>query len=74
MSSTNNVFYELWDYECGNLLRTYETLTDALAEVRRAVADHGREYVMAWALGRGNDEGFDEPVLDGEALIDAAMT
>lgn len=67
------VLYELWDYESRNLLADFPTKAEALAMVRDAVRRHGRAYVAAWALGRTDDAGLDEPLLEGPALADEAL-
>jgi hypothetical protein len=65
--------YELWDYESRNLLATFSTKAEGLAAVHEAIQRHGAGYVAAWALGRTDDAGLDEPLLDGPALVDEAL-
>ncbi len=67
------VLYELWDYESRNLLADFPSKAEALAMVRDVVRQHGRAYVTAWALGRTDDAGLDEPLLEGLALADEAL-
>lgn len=43
---------------------------DCLRELRRTVRRGG---VATWALGRTDDAGLDEPLLDGPALVDEAI-
>jgi hypothetical protein len=67
------VRYELWDYESRNLLADFPSKAEVLAMVRDVVRQHGRAYVTAWALGRTDDAGLDEPLLEGPALADEAL-
>jgi hypothetical protein len=67
------VLYEFWDYESRNLLADFPSRAVALAMVRDVVRRHGRTYIAAWALGRTDDAGLDEPLLEGSALADAAF-
>ena len=66
-------WYELWDYESGNLLADFTSRADALTVVRDAVQQHGRDYVATWGLGRTDDAGLDEPLLEGHTLADEAL-
>ncbi len=68
-----NVLYGLWDYGSRNLLADFPSKAEALAMVRDVVRQHGRAYVAAWALGRTDDTGLDEPLLEGPALADEAL-
>jgi hypothetical protein len=71
--ASTGVLYELWDYESRNLLADFPSKAEALAMVRDVVQRHGRTYVAAWALGRTDDAGLDEPLLEGPALAYAAL-
>lgn len=65
--------YELWDFESANLLGTFETRAAALAMVRAAIGRHARGYVDARGLGRTDEAGLDEPLLEGPDLADASL-
>ncbi len=69
----SGVLYEIWDYESRNLLADFESRIEALAMVRDVVERYGRDYVAQWALGRMDDEGIDEPLLEGLQLADEAL-
>jgi hypothetical protein len=73
VDESTGVLYELWDYESRNLLADFPSKAEALAMVRDVVQRHGRTYVAAWALGRTDDAGLDEPLLEGPALAYAAL-
>ena len=68
-----SVIYELWDYESRSLLADFPSKAEALAMGRDVVRQHGQTYVAAWALGRTDDAGLDEPLLEGPALADEAL-
>jgi ribulose bisphosphate carboxylase small subunit len=73
MPEQDVMLWELWDTESGNVIDAYETEDQALAEVRTAVAQHGPDYVKAWALGyTGNDASAGE-ALYGSALVERAV-
>lgn len=67
------ILYEIWDYESRNLIDAFESKEAALSAVRNAVERHGRAYVQAWALGRMDDDGLDEPLIEGFDLADLAL-
>lgn len=65
--------HELWDYESGNLLADFISRADALTTVRDGVQQHGRDYVAIWRLGRTDDAGLNERLLEGHILTDEAL-
>lgn len=67
------VLYELWDTETRNLIDAFTSREAALICVRDAMERHGRAYIGAWVLGRIDDDGLDEPLIEGATLIEAAL-
>ena len=67
-----NEYYDLIDDESGNLLGSYETLTDALQVVRR-IADRGdRPMIDRLSLIHGDNADTQELIAAGPALADLA--
>jgi hypothetical protein len=66
--------YEIWDTESGNRVAEYATEGEALAMVRMALASVPRDELLPWALARCDADGELEPVAEGEALIDLALS
>jgi hypothetical protein len=50
-------WYELWDVDTGNIVGTYASEAEALAEVRDLLALNGAAYAADLSLGRKGDEG-----------------
>lgn len=50
------VWYELWDVDTGNIVGTYTSEADALAEVRGLLAVNGASYADDLSLGRKHDD------------------
>ena len=47
-----DAWYELWDVDTGNLVGTFASEADALAEVRGLLAVNGTSYADDLSLGR----------------------
>ena len=64
--------YAIWDTDSANLIGSYDSEGEALADVRDAVERFGREYARAWGLAihHGDDV---EKVAEGDELIDRAL-
>jgi hypothetical protein len=64
--------YAIWNTASANIVDSYRSEDEALADVRDAVACFGRAYAASWALAR--HEGEDTTAIaEGEALIDRAL-
>lgn len=63
-------WWELWDRAGNNLVGEYDTEVEALAFVRAALAEYGRDIVTAWSLGV---EPGDRPGVRGDELIARAL-
>jgi hypothetical protein len=66
--------YELWDTETNNIVGAYESESDALAVVRRAMSTHGVGYADELALLREDIHGNVETIAIGVALAELART
>jgi len=66
------VGFEIWDTKTGNLLADYDTEADALADLRKAVKTHGKEYVDCLLLVRVGPRGGLTRIAAGAALIKRA--
>lgn len=62
--------YEIWDTITGNLLRTHETEDAAQAVSRRALAEHGPDYVASLLLGHEDTRGRSRLIASEQRLID----
>ena len=60
-------WYELWDVDAGNIVGTYTSEAEALAEVRGLLAVNGASYADDLSLGRRHDAGG-ELIAEGHAL------
>jgi hypothetical protein len=70
----DNMPFELWDTESANLLDTFPTEEEALAEVAEAVRAHGLESVKTLLLGRTDEHGRSRVIAKGPALAERALT
>jgi hypothetical protein len=68
------VVYAIWDTASANIVDSYPTEDEALADVRDAVKRFGRDYALSWALARHDDGDQIEAIAEGSELIDRAMT
>ncbi len=62
--------YDIYDIETANLWASFLTEEEALAEVRRAIAQAGEDAIDFWSMGRSDHEG---KALSGKALVARAM-
>jgi hypothetical protein len=63
------MIFELWDVESGNIVNTWESEAEALAEVRASVDAFGPSYVESWTLIRDDEPDSDLIVIaEGAAL------
>jgi hypothetical protein len=65
--------YVLLDTDTGNVIQTFGSEEEALAEVRAYVHEIGREWVRFWALLRVDSAGERRGIADGDALIGRAL-
>lgn len=65
-------FFEVWDFESGNLLAAYDTEEETFALVRSMIEEHGPEAVQQWGVGRDH-EGTLLSYIEGDALIQRAL-
>lgn len=66
--------YAIWDTASANIVDSYQSESEALAEVRAVVKRFGRGYALTWALARHDDDDQVEAIAEGPDLIDWAMT
>ncbi|MGD9891261.1 MAG: hypothetical protein AB7R89_25385 [Dehalococcoidia bacterium] len=64
--------YAIWDTASANIVDSYPSESKALADVRDAVNQFGRDYALTWALARHDDDQV-EAIAEGSDLIDRAM-
>lgn len=64
--------YAIWDTESANIIDSYRSEDEALADVRDAVTRFGRTYVGSWALALHDGDNV-TAIAEGEALIDRAL-
>ena len=64
--------YAIWDTDSANLVGSYDTEGEALADVRDAVERFGRDYARAWGLAIHDGDDV-EKVAEGDELIDRAL-
>ncbi len=62
--------FEVWDLVSGNAITDFATEAEALAFVRRAITQLGREQVCGWGMSRPDDV---SESLSGEDLVDLAL-
>jgi len=67
------MFYELIDVETANVIRTYETEADALAEVRALLRANGPAYAEALALGCEDKRGSGRLISERADLAERAL-
>lgn len=68
------MMYQLWEAESANLVGSYSSEAAALAIVRNAVKNHGREAAATLVLVQENARGGLKKISEGAALIDLAHT
>jgi hypothetical protein len=64
--------YAIWDTDSANLVGSYDSEGDALADVRDAVKRFGRDYARAWGLAIHDGDDV-EKVAEGDELITRAL-
>ena len=65
--------YAIWDAVTANMVGSYDTEAEALADVRDAVTRFGREYASGWALVSHHGDEAEEALAEGDALIERAL-
>lgn len=65
--------YELWDADAGNMIGSFETETEALAEVRGLLAVNASGYADDLALGQVDASGG-ALIAEGAELAARALT
>lgn len=60
--------YDLWDLETGNIINTYASGAEALADVRELIAESGTRYADALSLGFLTERGGRGVIASGAAL------
>jgi hypothetical protein len=65
--------YAIWDTDSANLVGSYDTEGDALADVRDAVERFGWDYARAWGLAIHDGDDV-EKLAEGDELIDRALS
>jgi hypothetical protein len=70
------MLFELWDYDTRNIIYTYRSESEALAEVAAQIAEFGRDAVKTWLLlsndGTQTEDGL-QRIADGDDLADLAL-
>ncbi|MGH2353058.1 MAG: hypothetical protein ACRDI2_04625 [Chloroflexota bacterium] len=66
------VAYELWETESGNLIDTFPTEEEALADVRATITEFGRESVVTYALAHETRRRT-KLIAQGDALVARAL-
>ena len=67
-------YFELWDLGGRNMIGSYRSLDAALAIVRDLLATGFAPYRTDLALGETRDDGSEGLTVEGEALIELALT
>lgn len=65
--------FELWDLTTRNITGFFESKEAALAAVRTAVKEHGREYAEPLLLVSEDSRGRSRTVAEGGELVDLAF-
>lgn len=63
------MIYELWDLPSRNLVATYTSKSEALADLRAALTDHGADYVADFMLGQEDTKGRSRMIARGSRLV-----
>lgn len=61
--------FELWNDRTNNLIDEFDTVEQALDEVRWRIAAHGEEVARLLSLLRLDDAGTIEVVINGDELV-----
>jgi hypothetical protein len=65
--------FELWHVPSGNLVHTFDEEAEALAVVKRAFEQHGRDAGESFALGTEDRRGRSRQVAVGAELLERAL-
>ena len=65
--------FQIWDAESANCLGTYDSEDAALAVVRHAIKQHGRDVIDSLALFREDTGVGLTPIAESSALADLAL-
>ncbi len=70
------MIYELWDFDTRNIIYTYHSEADALAEVAAQIGEFGPDAVKTWILlsndGTETEEGL-QRIAAGDDLANLAL-
>jgi len=67
------VTFELWDLTSRNVAGFFETKAEALAAVRGAVNEHGRQYAEELLLASEDSRGRSRTIAKGGDLVELAL-
>jgi hypothetical protein len=67
------MMFQLWEAESANLVGSYESEDAALAIVRKAIEQHGRDAVDSLVLLQEETRGHLATIAEGAALADRAL-
>lgn len=63
------IHYELWNDRTNNLINEFDTIEQALDEVRRQISEHGEDAGRALSLLRLHAAGIVETISSGDELV-----
>ena len=66
------MYYELWDFESGNIIGSFDTQNEALRIVREVLDTYGIEEAMHFGLGAEDYNGESRAIAHGAELVDLA--
>ena len=64
---------ELFEIESSTILATYDSLDEALRDIREEVRVGGRNVTRTWALGKRREDGGIACIAIGDVLADRAL-
>ncbi len=64
---------ELFETESSTVLATYDSLDEALRDIREEIGMNGRAVARTWALSERQDNGQFTCIAVGDALTDQAL-
>jgi hypothetical protein len=67
------IMLELFETESSTILATYDSLDEALRDIREEVCLSGRMVARTWALSERHDDGSSICIAIGDALTDQAL-
>lgn len=65
--------FELWSKASRNIVGAFDTEGEALAAVRDAIDQHGRDYAEEFAIVREDSRGNSKLISEGAALVERAI-